>query len=200
MEYAEIDYQPTQENFARDISKISGQPLTACYGCRRCAAGCPVASETGEFTPDKLIRSILYGDRETAFNNPLIWRCVSCFICGARCPNNIHTSKIIDTMKQLQYEQKTTPLYSKVAQFHEEFFKAALRTGRLNEIDFLLRYESKQILNLMGNKRFKQVGNELKQQIKFGNALRRKKRLGLHLHTSRGRKELKKVYSQGKTE
>lgn len=142
----------------------------------------------------------MYGDRETAFNNPLIWRCVSCFTCGARCPNNIHTSKITETMKQLQYGQKATPLYPKVAQFHEEFFKSALRTGRLNEIDFLLRYELRHILHLMGNRRFQQVGKELGQQIKFGNALRRKKRFGLHLHTSRGRKELKKVYSRGKTE
>ncbi len=191
----QIDYTPAQKELAQDIIQRSGQPLFSCYACRRCAAGCPVASETENFTPDKLIRSILYGDRESVFNNALIWRCISCYTCGTRCPNNIHTSRINDSVKQIEDEKRSSSPHSSIAYFHQEFFHAALRSGRLNEIDFLLRFEAKNILNLIKRKEFKLAGNEIRSQIKLGNLLRKKKRLEFKLHFSQGRKEFKKIYA-----
>ncbi|MFW6414959.1 MAG: 4Fe-4S dicluster domain-containing protein [Thermodesulfobacteriota bacterium] len=194
----QIDYTPARKELRQDIIERSGQPIFECYACRRCAAGCPVAPETGGFTPDKLIRSILYGDKEAIFNNPLIWRCVSCFTCGTRCPNNIHSSKINETLKQIQQEDNLHTAYPGVAYFHQEFFKSAIRSGRLNEIDFLLRYQIRYSLRLIKHREFKKVGNELRKQIKFGNTLRKKKRLELSLHSCKGRRELKKIYSREK--
>ncbi len=189
----QIDYTPARQEFTQNIIERSGQPIFGCYACKRCAAGCPVAPETGGFTPDKLIRSILYGDKEAIFNNPLIWRCVSCFTCGTRCPNNIHCSKINEALKQIHKEENLHSSYPGVAYFHEEFFKSAIRSGRLNEIDFLLRYQVRYNLRLAKHGEFKKIGKELRKQIKFGNSLRKKKRLGLSLHSSKGRRELKKI-------
>jgi heterodisulfide reductase subunit C len=61
----------------QEVMERSGQPLMACYQCRRCAAGCPVGEETGYITPDRLIRIINLGDREKALSNALVWLTIS---------------------------------------------------------------------------------------------------------------------------
>src|SRR5512138_3797973 len=95
-----------------EVAKRSGQNLQACYQCRRCAAGCPVGEETG-VTPDRLIRLILVGDREAALNNLLVWKCVACYTCGTRCPNNIQTARITEALKQMSKERHLKPLVPK---------------------------------------------------------------------------------------
>src|SRR4030042_1115209 len=105
----------------KEVMERSGQNLTACYQCRRCAAGCPVGEETGYVTPDRLIRMILLGDREQALSNKLVWKCVSCYTCGTRCPNDIQTARIPATLKKMSTEAHLEPLNSKVAEFHSAF-------------------------------------------------------------------------------
>ena len=87
--------------FGKEVVERSGQNLYACYQCKRCAAGCPVGEETGYVTPDRLIRMITLGDQENALNNQLVWKCVSCYTCGTRCPNNIHSARITETIKKM---------------------------------------------------------------------------------------------------
>jgi heterodisulfide reductase subunit C len=60
-----------------------------------------VGEETGYVTPDRLIRMILLGDREKALSDGLVWKCVSCYTCGTRCPNEIQTARITETLKQM---------------------------------------------------------------------------------------------------
>ena len=91
-----------------EVTQRSGQNLSACYQCRRCAAGCPVTEETGNVSPDFLIRMIALGDSENALSNELVWKCVSCYTCGTRCPNNIHSARITETLKKMadEFSQK----------------------------------------------------------------------------------------------
>src|SRR3990172_428923 len=116
-----------------EVMKRSGQNLVACYQCRRCAAGCPVGEEAG-VTPDQLIRMVLLGDREAAVNNLLVWKCVACYTCGTRCPNNIQTARITETLKQMGKKAHAAPLLPRVADFHSSFMTATGHFGRFNEI------------------------------------------------------------------
>ena len=106
-----------------EVMERSGQNLLACYQCRRCAAGCPVGDETG-VTPDRLIRMVLLGERDEAVNNLLVWKCVACYTCGTRCPNNIQTARITETLKQMSKEAHLEPLSPTWPHFHDAFMTA----------------------------------------------------------------------------
>src|SRR5512145_3556201 len=90
-------------SLAQEVARRSGQNLLACYQCRRCAASCPVGAES-VVTPDRLIRMILLGDDKGALENMLVWKCLACYTCGTRCPNNIQTARITETLKQMGKE------------------------------------------------------------------------------------------------
>jgi len=147
-----------------EVVKRSGQPLVACYQCRRCAAGCPVGEETGYLTPDRLIRTIIMGDREKALNNELVWKCASCYTCGTRCPNEIQTARITETLKKMSKEAHIEPLKPKVAYFHDSFVKSGVRWGRVNEMEFMGFYELKNILRDVIRMKFKSIYDEVMAQ------------------------------------
>src|SRR5512135_453492 len=133
-------------SLAREVAERSGQNLSACYQCRRCAAGCPVGDATG-VTPDRLIRMVLLGDREEALNNRLVWQCVACYTCGTRCPNNIHTARITEALKQMIKESHAEPLIPKIADFHGAFVTSTSHFGRVNEMEFMGIYQIKTARN-----------------------------------------------------
>ena len=185
--------------FSEEIVKATNEPLTACYQCSRCAAGCPVAEETGFQTPDKLIRLIMLGDREAALKNDLVWRCVSCYTCGTRCPNNIHTSTINDALKQLSIKEGVNPTLPETYYFHQSFIRTGLKWGRVNEILFLIRYEIKNMMHHLKNKNWDEIKREFSNKYNFGLSMMKLKRMHYRLTKSKGRKELKRLASKSKS-
>jgi len=183
----------TANNLAQEVMKRSGQNLMACYQCRRCAAGCPVAEETGYMTPDRLIRMIVTGDSEGVFNNKLVWQCVSCLTCGERCPNDIKTAKINDALKQMYRETHVKPLTPEVAHFHDAFTTSGLRWGRVNEPEFMGFYELKNFLSDAAAGSLKAIFKEIWQQARFGAEMARRRRLHFGFETSQGRGEIRRL-------
>lgn len=193
------EYMPEDaSSLVREVAERSGQNLTACYQCRRCAAGCPVGEETGYITPDRLVRLVLLGNKEKALVNELVWRCVSCYTCGTRCPNGIQTARITETLKKMSKEAHRSPLRSKVAHFHDSFIKAALRRGRLNEIEFMGTYEFKNTLKDLVGFRFKAAYDELMYQAKFGLAMIKLRRMHYGFLSAKGRDEIKRLAKKGR--
>jgi len=73
-------------------TKRSGQNIQACY---QCAGARPAAGgEEAGVTPDRLNPHGSYGRPGCAVSNLLVWKCVACYTCGTRCPNNIQTARI----------------------------------------------------------------------------------------------------------
>jgi heterodisulfide reductase subunit C len=177
----------------REVMERSGQNLLACYQCRRCAAGCPVGEETG-VTPDRLVRMVLLGDRDEALSNLLVWQCVACYTCGTRCPNNIQTARITETLKQMSKEAHLEPLKPRVADFHSSFMKAAEHFGRFNEIEGMGIYEAKTAIRDLKKGDVKAVIGEMTNQAKLGMAMRKKKRMHLKLDKIKNRSEVKALY------
>lgn len=186
------------KSFLQEVMERSGQMLTACYQCRRCAAGCTVGDETGAFTPNVLIRTVALGDRETALNNPLVWKCVSCYTCGTRCPNDIQTARITETLKQMAKEEHAEVLQPKVAHFHDAFVESGLRWGRINEMEFIGMYEMKNALNDMKNGDFEAIIEEMKVQGTLALTMLKKKRMHFGFQSAKGRKELHALQKKAK--
>jgi heterodisulfide reductase subunit C len=180
-----------------EVSRRSGQNLKACYQCRRCAAGCPVGEETG-ITPDRLIRLIVLGDRDGALNNLLVWKCVACYTCGTRCPNNIQTARITETLKQMAKQALAKPLTPRIADFHSAFMTSTRHLGRFNEIEALTIYETKTALNELSQGRVKAVVDEMLGQARLAVTMMKKKRLHLGVDKVKNNAEVKALYEKAK--
>jgi len=193
-----LEFRPDQaRSLAAEVMARSGQNLNACYQCRRCAAGCPVGEETGYVTPDRLIRMIVLGKRESALDNPLVWKCVSCYTCGSRCPNDIMTARIVDTLKKMAKEAHVPPLSPKAAAFHSSFIDAARRSGRLNELEFMGRYEYKNALRSLAKFKFSEIYEEGKNQAALGLTMLWKGRMHFGFQKIKGKKEFRRLIKKG---
>ncbi|PID73187.1 MAG: heterodisulfide reductase subunit C-like protein [Desulfobacterales bacterium] len=193
------EFRPAEgRSFLQDVMERSGQSLTACYQCRRCAAGCPAAEAADGWTPDRLIRLVVLGDRDAALANPLIWKCVSCLTCGERCPNGIQTARIVDALKQMAKEAGVAPLNHKSVFLHDAFTDSALRWGRVSEVEFMAACELKNILYEAGQKNCRAVADELAARIQLGKSMFRRGRLHAKIQTIRGRGELRSLRRKGR--
>lgn len=180
-----------------EVSDRSGQNLLACYQCRKCAAGCPVGEETG-VTPDRLVRMVVLGERDEALNNLLVWKCVACYTCGTRCPNNIQTARITETLKQMSKAAHLEPLTPKVADFHSSFMKATEHLGRFNEMEGMGIYEARTAVRDLKKGDLKAVIDEMKNQAKLGMTMMKKKRMHFKLDKVKNRTEVKALYRKAK--
>jgi heterodisulfide reductase subunit C len=182
----------------QEVMDRSGQNVLACYQCRRCAAGCPVGDETG-VTPDRLIRMILLGEKDEAFNNLLVWKCVACYTCGTRCPNNIQTARINETLKQMSKEAHIEPLNPKVTAFHNAFLTSASHFGRVNELEFMSLYEIQNTRSeLKRGGGWRAIVDKIKDQAKLGISMMKKKRLHFKLDKIKGLSEIKRLYAKAR--
>jgi len=196
MEVSALVYSDSvSRSFTEEVIERSGQNIFACYQCRRCAAGCPVASEIG-MSPDRLIRLIIMGDSDGALQNELVWHCVSCYTCGTRCPNQIQTARVVDTLKKMAKERHVRPLSKKVKTFHDAFCAAARHMGRVNEMEFMLRYEMGIIFNELFRLNLKGIVEELKDQTLMGLEMARKGRMHFGVERLKDRSELKRLFKK----
>lgn len=182
-----------------EVMERSGQNLLACYQCRRCAGACAVGDETGFFTPDRLIRAILIGDRQTALNNELIWKCVSCYTCGIRCPNGIQTGRITETLKKMTKEAHQPSPHPKVVHFHDAFVNSGVRWGRVNETEFMAVYEMKNTATDLKKFNFGAITQEMGRQLKLALAMLRLGRMHFGFLSAKGRGEIKQLHKKAKT-
>ena len=179
--------------FVSEVMERSGQNLVSCYQCRRCAGACSVGEETGYMTPDRLIRLIIMGEKNQALDNALVWKCVSCYTCGTRCPNGIQTGRITETLKKMAKENHMAPKEPKIAYFHDAFVHSALRWGRVNEMEFMGLYELRNTIHHLREQNFRALYNEIKAQSRLAINMTRLKRMHLKFLYAKGRSELKRL-------
>ena len=81
-------------------SQPGGEHIRRCFACGTCAAGCPITEIDPEYNPRKIIRQVLFGMRKEVLSSPLIWYCLVCYRCYARCPQKVNFT---DVMRALRY-------------------------------------------------------------------------------------------------
>ena len=131
------------ENFLVEVNKkIHGVPLQSCYHCRKCTAGCPVASYM-EYNPNKVIKMIQNGKRDQVLNSKTIWLCLSCETCITRCPNQVDIARMMDVLRQMAIEEGVGAREKNILKFHEAFLAGIKRGGRINEPMMMVEYKLK---------------------------------------------------------
>jgi heterodisulfide reductase subunit C len=129
-------------DFSSVITEMSGQPISRCYQCAKCSAGCPV-SKWYEWSNHGIIRKIQLGAREELLNSHALWLCVGCETCGERCPNSINIARLMDAMRQVARSEKVAPAEPAVGAFHSSFLASVQRFGRVHELTMLMEYKVK---------------------------------------------------------
>jgi heterodisulfide reductase subunit C len=54
-----------------------------------------------EFSPRKIIRQVLLGMRKQVLSSPVIWRCVQCYSCTAKCPQNVKFREVMRALREM---------------------------------------------------------------------------------------------------
>ncbi len=93
----------TTNVFADEVRAIpGGEHLDVCFACGTCVSKCMIQQKVEpEYNPRKLIRMVMMGMREEAFQNPTTWLCSACDLCYKACPQGIHISGVIGAVRQL---------------------------------------------------------------------------------------------------
>ena len=90
-------------------SQPGGENIKACFSCGTCTATCPVSQIDAEFNPRKIIRQVLLGLREEVLTSPVIWRCVQCYGCYAKCPQNVKFTEVMAALRRLAVQAGHVP-------------------------------------------------------------------------------------------
>jgi heterodisulfide reductase subunit C len=164
-------------SFAQEIRDRCQQPIELCYQCKKCTAGCPVSEFTNTY-PNQVIRMVQLGLKEKILNSPILWLCVSCETCGARCPNGIRISEIMDALREMAIRRRIKK--EKVPMFHQSFLSSVRANGRIHEAVMLAFYKLKS----------RNFFEDLDVGVKFI----RKGKLSLFPSRIKGRKQIKKLF------
>jgi len=91
------------------MAQPGGEYVRRCFACGTCVAGCPVSEVVPEYSPRKIVRQILFGMREEVLSSPLIWYCLVCYRCYARCPQNVNFTDVMRALRYLSLKGNYAP-------------------------------------------------------------------------------------------
>lgn len=129
--------------FLEEVNReINGVPIQRCYHCRKCTAGCPLASAM-EYNLDNIVRMIQMDRREEVLKSRTIWLCVSCETCITRCPNQVDIARMMDVLREMAIESGVAAAERNIMKFHESFLSGIVGRGRINEPLLMVRYKLK---------------------------------------------------------
>lgn len=137
----EIDARDLDSQFKHDVAaRPGGENIKLCFACGTCTAGCPVAEVDGEFNPRKIIRQVLLGMRREVLSSPVLWRCVQCYSCTAKCPQNVRFREVMRALREMAVAEGFVD--EAVLNEMEEIGKVA-QTLRRNMADALVKNRGK---------------------------------------------------------
>jgi heterodisulfide reductase subunit C len=122
--------------------KINGVPLQRCYHCRKCTAGCPLAT-TMEYNPNRIIKMIQMGMKREVLSSSTIWLCASCETCITRCPNEVDIARMMDVLREMAIAEGVAAKEKNILTFHKSFLWAIKFGGRINEPILMVNYKLK---------------------------------------------------------
>ena len=105
-----IVIEEIDKGFCDEVAMLpGGGNIRKCFACGTCAAGCPVTSIDEEYNSRKIIRQVLFGMREEVLKSPLIWFCIMCYRCYARCPQQVNFTDIMRVLRYLAIKYGYAP-------------------------------------------------------------------------------------------
>ncbi len=123
---------------ASRIGTGCGENAYKCYQCKKCTAGCPVAS-FGGMHPAQIMRAVQLGQLDMIFNDRFIWLCTGCQTCTTRCPQGIDVASIMDELKIIARREGKLHPDAPSATMMKYNYDSFVRWGRMWEVELLTR-------------------------------------------------------------
>ena len=79
--------------------------LEMCIQCGTCGGSCPSGPDM-DHSPRQLFAMIRAGMRKEVLKSNTPWYCVSCYFCYVRCPQEVHITDLMYTLKSLAIKEK----------------------------------------------------------------------------------------------
>ncbi len=102
-----------------------------CIQCGTCGGSCPSARAM-DHTPRAIFAMLRAGMREEVLSSNTPWMCVSCYFCTVRCPQDIHITDVMYTLKNMSLQAKK--YNSTAADLSKTFISMVENYGRSFEI------------------------------------------------------------------
>ncbi|MFZ5572494.1 MAG: 4Fe-4S dicluster domain-containing protein [Thermodesulfobacteriota bacterium] len=163
------------------VREISGVDLGACYQCRKCSCGCTVTGHA-QSPPAEIIRRLQLGAGHELLRNDLIWTCVSCETCSARCPMGVDLVAVMDALRALAVAQQAPVPEGNVPLFNKAFLKTVALFGRTYDLGLMAAYK-------IGTASYGRDADKIP-------LLLRKKKIALLPSLSPGRRAVKRIFQQ----
>jgi len=176
-----IKKNQTGKRLLDTVTKMSGVDLSVCYQCKKCSCGCSVSTHA-QSPPSEIIRRLQLGAGPELLNNDLIWTCVSCETCYARCPMGIDTVSVMDALRTLAIERKAAIPKGNVPLFNSAFLKTVKIFGRTYDLGLMAIYK-------LGTSSYTQDSDKLPVIFK-------KKKIAFLPSWSANRKTVKQIFNK----
>jgi heterodisulfide reductase subunit C2 len=131
-----IKRQTASNGLISEIEKKANVSLNKCFQCKKCSVGCPVSGHI-KTSPSEIIRRLQFGAGKELLATPLIWTCLSCDTCTARCPNGIDFAAVIDALRVLAVENNIAVPQGNAPLFNKLFLNTVKSYGRTYDLQMI---------------------------------------------------------------
>jgi heterodisulfide reductase subunit C len=135
-----ISKNKTSRGIAKRVREITGVDLSACYQCRKCTSGCPV-SAMAKCPPSEIMRRLHLDLGDELLDSDILWMCVSCETCSARCPMGIDVAAVMDALRKIALERGAAKGEGNVPLFNKAFLKTVEVFGRSYDMAMIAAYK-----------------------------------------------------------
>lgn len=126
-------------DFVRHVEQAGPFEINACFQCRKCTNGCPVAFAM-DLYPDEVIRLVILGEKSKVLSCKTIWVCAACETCTTRCPNNVKIAELMDYLKEKAINEGFFPPEPQILTLHQIFLNNIQKRGRIYEGELISQY------------------------------------------------------------
>ncbi len=173
----------------RFLEEVSGATagisrLETCIQCGTCGGSCPSAADM-DHTPRLLFAMVRAGLREEALGSNTPWICVSCYHCVVRCPQDVHITDVMYTLKSMAIRAKL-------------FKDATAPDFSMTFVDMVESYGRSFELGLATRHYLKHFPLRLPGMAPMGLGLLSKQRMEITPHRIKGIDQLKKILQHAK--
>lgn len=104
-----------------------------------------------DFSPRQIINLVNLGLLDTAVRSRMIFMCITCYSCTARCPRNIPVADVMIGLRNMAFARNVMP--PKNLAYYKDFSDMILKRGRLWEPELVMKFAMKtNILSLLDQK------------------------------------------------
>ena len=126
--------------FMREVERLSGTPVSACFQCHKCSTGCPIRPDM-DLSSSQIMRLIHLGEKVEVLESRAIWLCASCEACTTRCPMGIDIAAVMDTLRMMAVRHKVALGDTHGEKFNRSFLGSVRRHGRVFELGMMMAYK-----------------------------------------------------------